>query len=809
MKLTVVARAKAGAGAILAALVASTLTLSCGYDLIEPLPPLEVRILPDSARLVPGQRQAFTVTISRNGQPIPGVASWTSSAEGRVQVSNSGMVTASTVGVATIKAQVEGASDSAVVTVSEGGMATRAGGPLSAYGGALSLLVPAGAAGDVVVAVTASSEGAGPRVVPGTVFQLSPALTFGEPATLVLRYDPARLPTGARRDSLRIHQLIDGVWTLVAGGTSVPATNTAIGPIRSLGTFGILTERIVARVSVTPDSTTLQIGGRATLAATAFDAAGVAITGRSVTWSSEGTAVSVDAAGTVTAQAEGRGVVVATIDGVTGRAAVGVLRPAPAPVATVGVAIDDGAIQVGASTRARVTLRDANQNVLEGRVVTWESLAPTVASVDAAGQIIGLSAGSTSVRATSEGKTGTAGITVTAAPPSPPPVATVAVALEQATLQVGGTTQATATLRDAGNNVLTGRALAWESLSPAVASVNSTGQVRALATGSATIRATSEGRTGATQLEVIAPGPARAPAAIDVTAEDSTLTLGQRTSMTVVTRDAAGNVVPHGPMSWRPDPNQVMAVPVDGIAVGQLLGYANVVGEVDGLADTVRFEVRPASNVIDGDGMAFIGPRKQWYRNFPVTATTMTSDTVRSVVAQIGSQRLTLPMVAPFSKPWWERSWGPLTVDVPALPYGRIAASVSAYNSAGAEIARDTASFIHDLPAELVVVLPGALLAPTQRISLVCSDPDSPWCDMIATLHRTKTGETQTFRGRGVIDTTVTIAGEMDEAYRFTAEAWDEFEYKSPFIDEPRWMGPLHVHRWVSPPPSRPACRAS
>src|SRR5450755_3512254 len=67
---------------------------------------------------------------------------------------------------------------------------------------------------------------------------------------------------------------------------------------------------------------------------------------------------------------------------------------------------------------------------------------------------------------------------VTPPPPPPPPaVAPVTVTPDTATLQVGATVQLTASLRDAANATLAGRAVAWTSDNPSIASVSATGAV--------------------------------------------------------------------------------------------------------------------------------------------------------------------------------------------------------------------------------------------------------------------------------------------------------------------------------------------
>jgi uncharacterized protein YjdB len=66
----------------------------------------------------------------------------------------------------------------------------------------------------------------------------------------------------------------------------------------------------------------------------------------------------------------------------------------------------------------------------------------------------------------------------------------------------------TATLRDQSGAVLTNRSIVWTSSNPAIAEVTYSGRVVGVAAGSATITATSEGRTGRSTVTVTAPAVA-------------------------------------------------------------------------------------------------------------------------------------------------------------------------------------------------------------------------------------------------------------------------------------------------------------
>src|SRR5207247_123825 len=136
-------------------------------------------------------------------------------------------------------------------------------------------------------------------------------------------------------------------------------------------------------------------------------------------------------------------------------------------------------------------------NTMTGRAVAWTSSNTAMATVSSSGLVTGVTAGSATITATSEGKSGTAAITVT-----PAPVATVAVTPTTASLTVGQTTQLSATLKDANGNTLTGRTVAWTSSNTSMATVSSSGLVTGVTAGSATITATSEGKSGTAAITV-------------------------------------------------------------------------------------------------------------------------------------------------------------------------------------------------------------------------------------------------------------------------------------------------------------------
>jgi hypothetical protein len=178
----------------------------------------------------------------------------------------------------------------------------------------------------------------------------------------------------------------------------------------------------VATVSVSPASSTLNPGATVQLATTTRDANNNVLTGRVVTWASGNTAIAtVSSNGLVTAVAAGSTQVTATSEGKSASATITVNAPAPVPVATVSVSPASSTVDPGVTVQLTATTRDANSNVLTGRVVTWSSGNTAVATVSSNGLVTAVAAGTTQITATSEGKSGSATITVNAAPPPPPP----------------------------------------------------------------------------------------------------------------------------------------------------------------------------------------------------------------------------------------------------------------------------------------------------------------------------------------------------------------------------------------------------
>lgn len=364
------------------------------------------------------------------------------------------------------------------------------GGTVSLLNGAVQISVPAGAlSADVrLTAAVTTNFPASELVVSGSTIELGPTgTTFATPVSVTVAYDPSSLPAGVNESELRLRKVIGGEWEDPGDSSPNVAANTVTASVSSFSVFGVLGIEVDG-VDVSPDEATIPVGGSQQFAAAAVGR-GVTLPDRAITWSTVDPSVAtVDDTGLVTAVAEGTTEVRAahTTDGeeVVGSADIMVAIP----VASVPVTPPASTINAGQTVQLTgQTLGPDDEDLM--RSITWSSSNDAVATVDNTGLVSGLSGGTVTITAMSEGVSGTATVTVN------DPVATVAVAPTTASLQVAETVQITATPTGATGNDLSGTGLTelWATDDAAVATVDQTGLVTAVGPGTADISVTIGG----------------------------------------------------------------------------------------------------------------------------------------------------------------------------------------------------------------------------------------------------------------------------------------------------------------------------
>ncbi len=173
----------------------------------------------------------------------------------------------------------------------------------------------------------------------------------------------------------------------------------------------------------------------------------------------------------------------------------------PTPVATVtrlDVSLSATSIAIAATSQASVRVFDQSNREMFSQSVTWSASPTTVASVSGAGLVTAIASGTTTIVATAaNGISGSATLTVQA-----PPVASVSLGRDTATVNLGATLQLTPVLRDAAGNPLPDRTIAWSSTNASIATVSSSGLVTGVSIGDADVLATVEGRFASVRVAV-------------------------------------------------------------------------------------------------------------------------------------------------------------------------------------------------------------------------------------------------------------------------------------------------------------------
>jgi|GEM_PF-1755179 len=264
--------------------------------------------------------QLVAMPVTATGAAVAGeTVTWSSSDTLVAKVGPQGMVTAVGAGPVTITATVERKQGGVTLDVRAGGTMGPEGGTLTVLGGAATVVLPptALAAPTTLLLRPATSPAANPRMVPGTAFELGPeGMTFTRPATLTLRYDPARIPAGVAPSALQLYVMSNGAWTVVRGSRVSTAERTVTGAIGGAGIYAVaatVAEQVAVRGSVAGG--VLYTTQRAQLGVVALDVNRDTIHGRMADWTSSDPArATVDSTGMVTALAAGAVTITATVD---------------------------------------------------------------------------------------------------------------------------------------------------------------------------------------------------------------------------------------------------------------------------------------------------------------------------------------------------------------------------------------------------------------------------------------------------------------------------------------------------------------
>lgn len=370
---------------------------------------VSITVAPASASATVGGTAQFTATLADSagniltGQPV----TWSSSNPAVATVTTNGLATAVATGSATVTAASGAVTGSAALAVTA---------PARDPGAVSNLSATAATDTSVTLSFTEVDDGT------------------GHPASYNVRFAPGTLSWGAATD------VAQGSCKVPMAGTTIGATRTCTvfgltpstayqfqlvayrGTLNLDAVFGALsnvagkaTTAPLATITVAPATVNLAVGGRQAFTATLKDASGTVLTGRSLAWSSSNTAVATMSGATATAVGAGAATIRAISGSVSGTAALTV--GTVVPVASVTVTPATKSQNVGGTQQFAATLKDASGTVLTGRAIAWSTSNPAVAKVTANGLETGLAAGTATITAASEGRSGSAAVTVTVGTP--------------------------------------------------------------------------------------------------------------------------------------------------------------------------------------------------------------------------------------------------------------------------------------------------------------------------------------------------------------------------------------------------------
>lgn len=345
----------------------------------------------------------------------------------------------------------------------------------------------------------------------------------------------------------------------------------------------------VESIVVSPAVATVAVGASIDLNAQVLNADGSAILDRPVHWASEDeTIATVAENGIVTAVAIGSTQVAASTGGRSGLAQVIVTT---VPVASVQITPGNKSLFVEQTFQFSAQARDGNGGVLTGRPIEWSSNNAGVATVSATGLVTALSPGGAIITASAEGRSAPASVTISAIP-----VASVLMKPPTQSLVEGQSAQLHAEPLDDAGKPLVGRVIQWSTTNASVATVTSDGLVTAHAAGTATIRATCEGKIGTNALTV----NTRPPNAVVVTPAQALVQQGRTTQLTAQVLDDLGRVLPNSPVTFSSSDNLIATVSASGLVTGVAVGGATISATSGGKSGTAIVTVTaiPVGSVV-------------------------------------------------------------------------------------------------------------------------------------------------------------------------------------------------------------------
>ena len=372
-------------------------------------------------------------------------------------------------------------------------------------------------------------------------------------------------------------------------GVSVgQATVSAVSNGKSGTAQVTVTPEVATTVTVSPATTTLRLTNQKLFTASAKNAVGTVITGRTFRWSSSNSSIaSVDQSGNVIALTPGSIVIAADADGVIGNASLTITN---IPIGACALAPATQTVTVTLQAQPTITLRDTANNVLPtlGRQLAWVSDNEIVATVSNTGVITARRRGTARITASSvEYPNVSCGTNFIAVDPR---IATATIQPRTGSLRIGIPRQLSVSLTDSvGGTIPPGRVITWTTATPAIATVSATGLVTGLSLGTARIAVNAEGAVDTVSFSVT-----KIPVAtVRLSPLSSVVIQGQTVQLTATVEDSTGAAVTDRVIEWTSNDPTKATVSGTGLVSTTAAGTVTITAISETRSGTASVNIQP------------------------------------------------------------------------------------------------------------------------------------------------------------------------------------------------------------------------
>jgi uncharacterized protein YjdB len=254
-------------------------------------------------------------------------------------------------------------------------------------------------------------------------------------------------------------------------------------------------------------------------------------------------------------------------------------------------------LEVGQTMRIGVRYYDARGRAVSSRVVKYTSSDPSHATVDGSGLVHAISVGGTTITARAGNLRSRFQLAVVPAAES---ASRVVISLPDSTVAPGATMRASAVALDASGKVVNDDDATWSMVqgAPNVATVDASGEVKAIAPGQAIIAATVLGVRDTAVLTVAATqsSPSIAESLRRTDAGGNTLAIGQPVQLTIEALDEADAVISGKRIAYASSAPGIVTVTAAGLMTGVAEGSATITASADSASLKLPIVVTPQTS---------------------------------------------------------------------------------------------------------------------------------------------------------------------------------------------------------------------